>query len=84
MIKKTYHSSVNCTNPKTYFEKFYTHCWYNIAGLDHLDKNAVICGIIREELLKYGAAMTWHFNARLYSVKFVNDEDYTVFKLRWL
>ena len=84
MIRKTYHSNVNCADPKFYFENFYKHCWYEIGNLGNLDRNHRIVDIIRDELKKCDVTIIWHYNSNLFTVTYPNDEDYTAFKLRWV
>ena len=83
MIRKTYSTSVNCTNPQTYFEKFWAHCWYNVAGLDRTDSKFVAMITVREELEKEDIQMIHYYNINKVDVLYPTDEDYTWFKLKW-
>ena len=83
MIRKTYSTSVSCVNPKTYFEKFWAHCWYNVAGLTHMDNKYVIVDTVRKELEKENIQLINYYNISKVDVIYPTEEDYTWFKLKW-
>ena len=84
MIRKTYSTGINCVNPETYFERFWAHCWYNIAGFDSTGNIDVLIKAVGNELAKEDITIIHYYNINKVDIIFPTTESYTWFKLKWL
>ena len=78
-------SNINTLKPtqKTAWGNFYSHCWKTrIANTSTSWENIVAA--LRDELSQYNATIEYQQNAyKAFKITFANDEDYTLFVLRW-
>jgi len=82
MIIKDYYQNISVNRPRDYFERWYADVWRRRIG-----KHTVATGILRkvldEELEQVGATYESIERGYRFRVYFDNDQDYTMFVLKW-
>jgi hypothetical protein len=82
MIVKEYYQNINVNRPRDYFEKWYADVWKRRIGKPTAEPG-VLETILDEELKQVGATYVGIQNNYRFRVCFDNDNDYTMFVLRW-
>jgi hypothetical protein len=82
MIVRDYYQNINVRNPRDYFEKWYADVWKRRIG-KHTAPPGILERILDEELEQVGATYTNTDRGYRFRVYFDNDQDYTMFVLRW-
>lgn len=82
MIVKEYYQNINVHRPRDYFERWYADLWKRRIGKTNAPPG-IVERIMDEELELVGATFTVTERGYRFRVYFDNDQDYTMFVLRW-
>jgi hypothetical protein len=82
MIVKDYYQNINVNRPRNYFERWYADVWHRRIG-KHIADPGVLYKILDEELELVGATFESTEREYKFRVYFDDDQDYTMFLLRW-
>lgn len=82
MIVREYYQNINVHRPKDYFEKWYADVWKRRVK-SNTAPPGILERILDEELEQVGASYTNTEQGYRFRVYFENDNDYTMFVLRW-
>ena len=82
MIVKDYYRNINVHKPRDYFERWYADLWKRRFGAKTAPSGTVQM-LMDEELEKVGARYEITERGYRFRVYFDQDQDYTMFILRW-
>ena len=83
MIVREYNQNINIHQPKNYFERWYADMWKRRISKPNAPPG-ILERILDEELERVGASWTSTDQGYRFRVRFDDDNDYTMFVLRWL
>lgn len=81
MIIKEYRQNIDCAKPRNYFERWYADMWHRRIAAPTIGPD-MFWLILGDELSKVGATLDPDHSKKL-KITFNDDQDYTLFVLRW-
>ncbi len=82
MIIRNYYQNINIHRPRDYFERWYADVWRRRIGTPNAPPG-ILERILEEELDQVGATYENTERGYKFRVRFDDDHDYVMFKLKW-